>query len=100
MGLRFAHLRSRRQKLVEIPAPPRRVFTLAITAYGGPIEDCFDPATDAIGRLWFGRPDRLYHFHDEAGIDCLERDIADQRISIGLQRRRPLRRMLVVLPGH
>ena len=56
-------LRSRRQKLVEMPAPPRRVFTLAIPARE-PIEDGFDPAADAIAVS--GLVAQIHHFHDEA----------------------------------
>ena len=47
----------------------------------------------------FVRPDRLDHLHDQCGIDQVQRHVADDRIGVLHQRRGPLRRMLVVLPG-
>ena len=69
MMLRLAHLRTRRQQLVEMAAPACRIFAMAIAAHGGPIEHGFDAAAQPVCGLRLLRPERLDHLHHQRDVD-------------------------------
>ena len=90
MVLDFAHLGARRQQFVEVPAPARRVFAVAIAAHLGQIQNAFEAPAQAACRFGLRRPDRFQHLEHKAGVHRLHRQRADDRIGIGGKRRRPL----------
>jgi hypothetical protein len=95
----MAHLLLRWQQLVEMPAPSSRVhLAFAVAAHPRPIEDRLDPATDARCCLRLGAPERLQHLHDEGGVDCGHRQVADEGIDVGLERVGPLLSMFCIPP--
>ena len=62
--------------------PPRRVLAFAISADPSPIEDSLDPAADPAGRLGLHGPNRFDRLHDEAGVDSLHRQVAEDRVHV------------------
>jgi hypothetical protein len=62
-------------------------------------DDRFDPSADTIGRLSLLNPDRPQQFVDVAGLDLRDREFSDNRISVSLERRRPLIAVLLA-PGR
>lgn len=93
------YLGARRQKIVEMIPPPRRVFAATIARNLCPAEHSFNSATQPAGRLRLLEPDRFEHFHDMLRINVGYRHVADDRRRIGRERRFPLRSMLCVLPA-
>src|SRR5215472_7364662 len=81
-------LRYRRQQVFDVAAPARGVLALPVAA-DHPIKHTFDPAANPARRLRLGLPNRFEDLHDERRIDGVDRKIADDRIDIGLKRRRP-----------
>src|SRR5262249_49918765 len=82
----LAHFRARRQQLVEMAAPARRVLARAIPTCLRPIQDGLDTPAHAARGLGFRRPDRLQDLEDQRGIDRLHRERADQGLSVGGER--------------
>src|SRR3984893_5836891 len=99
MVLDLADLAARRQQLVEMTAPPPRVFAFPVTAHGSPIEDSFDPPPQAARCLGLRLPDRLQGLHYEPDIDRLHRQGTENRARVAGQRVAPLVPMLRVPPA-
>ena len=97
--VRLAHLGARRQQLVQMAAPARRILAAAISSHLGQVQDALDPPADAACRFWLRRPDRFQHLEHERGVDRLHGQSADDRIGVGGKCRAPLRRVLAVAPS-
>ena len=63
----------------------------------GGVEHRLHPAAQAARRLRLRRPDRLQHGQHRLRVDLVDR-LAPDRDAVGFERRRPLRRMLVIAP--
>src|SRR5262245_27591810 len=95
--LNFA-LTVRREEMVEMAAPPRRVLAAAKLADLGPIQDALDAAANSARRLRLRRPDRLEHLQHQGRVDRPDRQGSEQRVDIGRERRAPLPPMLWIFP--
>ena len=93
------HLRSRRQQVFEMAAPPRRVLALPVAARGRPIENHFDPAAHPARGFGLLGPDRLERLQHQPDIDRLNGQAAEVRIDVGFERRRPLRGVFRIAPA-
>lgn len=91
-------LRWRRQQVVEMASPARRIVALSEAADRGPAQHAFDaPAHPARG-LRLDGPDRLKRFHDKRRIDRVNREIGEHGVGVAGQCRGPLLRMDGVFP--
>src|SRR5664279_1198868 len=90
---------SRRQKVIKMAFPLRRIFTRSITALLRPVENRFNASADARRSLRLCGPDWLQHFHHQADIDILYRKRPKHRAHIGLKCAFPLLMMSGVFPG-
>jgi hypothetical protein len=97
--LDLAHLGARRQELGKMAGPAARVLAPAVAAVGRPIQNGLHAAAEPAGGLRLRRPDRFDHLHHQRRVDRLHREVADDRIGVGLKRRRPLGRVLLVSPA-
>src|SRR5579863_6498527 len=103
MMLDRSNLAFGRQQLVQVPAPTRRVFAVAIVVSLRPIEYLFNATAQATRCLRLVVPNWLKHLHDKIGATA----VADFRhwqrtnywISVCRQRRRPLRRVFWIRPS-
>ncbi len=92
-------LSGRRQYLIKVAAPARRVVARRpITPHGSPVEHAFDAPSDPARGFGLVLPDRLDAFEYQAGIDRSDRQCADLGERIGLQCREDLRTVFAVLP--
>jgi hypothetical protein len=73
---------------------------VAPAAHGGGAEYRLDPAAHPACRLRLLRPKGIENLHDQPGIDCRYRQLADHRIDIGCERVAPLLPMLGVAPSR
>src|SRR5436190_20226686 len=81
-------------------APTRGVLAFAVAASRCPIQDSLNAATYPARRFGLLRPDRLDGLHDEADIDYLDGEIAEMRVHICIECRRPLAPVLRVAPAR
>src|ERR1700730_4364545 len=79
-------------------APSRRVLSLSVTSRRRPVQNALDPAAHPARRFRLLGPDRLHNPRDERRVDRLTRQLAERRIDVGGERRRPLRRVLRIAP--
>lgn len=87
------------QQVLQMAAPPGRIFALPIFADGGPVDDAFDPSAQAHGRFCLGVPDWPENLHDEVGIDVGNRQGTEHRRRVVRQRALPLCGVLGALPA-
>jgi hypothetical protein len=92
-------LASGSEQVFLVTFPPRWVFALPVASRRRPIEHALDPPTHPACRLRLRRPDRLQHLHHQPHIDRLDGQGAKDRVDVGMQRARPLRRVLGVFPA-
>ena len=85
MVRRPAHLGLFRQQFVEMAAPARRVFTVAVAARRCPVEDRLDPAAHPARGFGLLRPNRLNRPHDETDINNLHRELAEYRVDVTVE---------------
>src|SRR5215471_5812901 len=85
--------------MFEMAAPSCWVLSFAIDTRLRPIEDTLDASAKAAGRLGSRSPDRFEDLEHEPGIDRSHRQLADDRIRIGLERRLPLAGVLCTAPA-
>src|SRR5262245_13989530 len=78
--------------------PLRRIIALAVFPHCGPSEDALDASTQARGGLTLVLPDWLKDIQDVGEFDGIDRQLADDRESVGLQAGAPLRDMLGASP--
>lgn len=88
--------------MFEVSLPARRVFAVAIAAVARPIEHRFDALPHPAGGFRFAPPqalfviircaaDRLHEYVEhEPHVDCLHRQLADNRIGVVAERVGPL----------
>jgi hypothetical protein len=93
------HSRALRQKVVEVPFPSGWVVTRAVLHDASPIEDAFDPASDAGCSLVLVLPDRLQNLQNQRIVDRRNRLFLEDRINVCLKRGCPLLGVLAVLPA-
>src|ERR1051325_119045 len=87
-----------RQQGIEVAAPARRVFALAIAVHLGGVEHRLDPAAQPIRSFSPGRPNWGKHLHHHRGVDASDRHVAQDRIGVGGYRVVPLLTMASVPP--
>jgi len=87
-----------RKYLGEVAAPAGGIFAGPVASNGGPVEDGFNPPSDAVRGLGLILPDRLDAAEHKAGIDISDRKLTDFREGIGLEGRKKLGSVLVVPP--
>jgi hypothetical protein len=97
--LDLAHLATRRQQLVEMAAPARRVLSSAIAAHFCPVEHGLDAPAQAACRLRLRCPDGLQDLEHERCVDRLHRQCTDDGPGVGRERAGPLRRVLLIAPA-
>ena len=85
------------QELVEMPAPPCRVFTAALSPCLGGIEDILDPAAQPLRRLGCALPQTLKHAEHVMGADLAHR-LAAHGLGIFGERHCPLRSVFGIAP--
>ena len=85
MVRRPAHLGLFRQQFVEMAAPARWVFTVAVAARRCPVEDRLDPAAHPARGFGLLRPNRLNRPHDETDINNLHRELAEYRVDVTVE---------------
>src|SRR5579883_1570627 len=88
-----------RQQVFEVASPARRVLSLPEPARHRPIDDRLYPAPYPARRFGLIRPYRLDYLHDRRGVDRLNRELAEDGVSVILKGRRPLRGMLGIPPA-
>jgi hypothetical protein len=71
-----------RQEVFKVSAPGSRVFSLTMAARCCPIQDGFDPATNAICSFKLEGPDRFKHLQLQAGVDVVDWQVAQFWIDI------------------
>src|SRR6516162_4988253 len=86
--------------MIEMSAPPCRVFARAKAAYSRPIQNAFDAPADAGRRLRLRGPDWLQRLEHERRIDHLHRHGAENGTRVGGERCQPLRRVLAATPSR
>src|SRR5688572_26903572 len=87
-----------RQKVLQMAFPPRWIFTLPKSARSRPIKNVFDASSQPARGLVLRVPDRLQCFQHKVSPGRLDREFAENRLSIGRQGRAPLCLMLLVAP--
>src|SRR5262245_12645862 len=86
------------EKMVEVPAPPCNVLSVAKTANLGPVEYGLHAATDTARRFGLLGPDRLEHRHGQGRFDCRNRQVTQRRIGIRSKRLAPQLCLLGITP--
>src|SRR5258708_5341600 len=99
MMLDLVDLASGGQQVVEVAPPPGGVLARAMAVHPRPIQYGFDPAADAASRLVLLGPDRLQDLHHQASVDVVDRQLADDRRSVGVESVAPLLAVLGVPPA-
>src|SRR6266851_5510930 len=94
-----ADLRPRRQQVLQVAFPPRRVLAAPVPERRCPIEDTFNTASYPARGVRFAFPNRLDRLGDERCVDAGNRQIAHYRKRVGAERRAPLCRVLWVSPA-
>ena len=84
--------------MIEMPAPMRRIFTMAEFAHARPIKDTFDPSTKARGGLSLGLPNRFENLQNHGGVNGGHRLRSEDRVGICRKGCCPLSRMLGIFP--
>ena len=97
--LHFAHLGTRRQQLVEMAAPARRVFAVAIAPHLGEVQNAFDPSAQAEAVSGFVVQIGSSTFSTSAVSIACTGSAPMMGYGICSERRSPLRRVLVVAPS-
>jgi len=72
MMLHAGDLAARREQLVEVTSPTRRVIAGPMSADGRPAQDRFDAPARPIGGLRLFLPNGLQNLQDERGIDRVD----------------------------
>jgi hypothetical protein len=70
-------LRSSWKKVIQVTAPPSRIFARTVPAHPSPIEYDFDSPANSTRGFRFPIPNRLQHFHDHSDVDMLNRYLAE-----------------------
>src|SRR5262249_57672390 len=92
-------LRSRGQKVVEMPAPSGRIFSATKAADPCPIKNAFDPAAHSTAGLRSCFPQWLDDLHHQADIDRRNGQLAEYGIDVHHKRTAPLLAMSSIAPG-
>ena len=92
-------LRRARKQMVEMPAPARRILTLAVANGRGMAEDRFDPLPHTTGSFRFLDPNWPKRRERLPRSNPAHVEFAVQRKGLALQRRLPLSRMFFIFPS-
>jgi hypothetical protein len=68
-----------RKQVVEMTAPPGRVFAIPITSYFCPVQNPFYATPQSPCGFRFRGPKRLNRFHHQPNIDKLNRELSKKR---------------------
>src|SRR5262245_49312785 len=78
MVLDSADLAALRQQVFEMPAPPRRILALTITARLSPIQNRLYASANSPGCFRLRCPNRLDRLHHQPDVNRLNRQIAEE----------------------
>ena len=94
------HLAARREQVLKVALPARRVLALAVAARCRPVEHGLDASPHARGRLGLGQPDRLQHFQHQRRVNLHDGKLAEGRIGVVGERLAPLGRLPGITPAR
>ena len=98
--LDLSELGRRREQLVQMASPPRRVLAAAKSARGAPVKHGLDAAAQPARGFWCLVPKRLKHFQHVIGVDRRDAHLIEYRAGKVLKRLLPLPSMLVSGPSR
>jgi hypothetical protein len=85
--------------MIEMTPPPGWILARAMAAHLRPVQNRLDAAPHARRRLRPSRPDGFENLDYQSSIDRCDRQLANHRIHVGLQRRGPLSPMHGIAPA-